>query len=195
MRLRWSEPKKLRILDFDCEARPLHWYGGDFVSKEVTAVAAKFIGERGKVHVWMLGECENEEMLEGFRALYDEADMVVGHYIRGYDLPTINAMMMEWGLPKLSGKLTHDTCKDITKKSGLSGSQENLAEMLGIRHPKIQMSQTKWRAANRLMPESLSLTRKRVVGDVLQNIEMRQRLMDLGYMSPPRMWSPGGGSR
>ena len=195
MKLTWTQPERLRILDFDCEARPLHWYGMDQVSKEVTAIAAKFIGERGKVHVWLLGEYDSPEMLEGFRELYDQADMVVGHYIRGYDLPTLNAMMMEWELPKLGGKLTHDTCKDLLKKSGLSGSQENIAEMLGISHPKVQMSQTKWRAANRLLPETLELTRKRVVGDVLQNIEMRERLMELGYLCPPRIWSPGGGVR
>lgn len=195
MNLSWSQPKRLRILDFDIETRPLHWYGGDLVSKEITAIAAKFIGEPGKVRCWLLGQDEPEEILEGFRTLYDQADMVTGHYIRGFDLPTINAMLMEIGAPKLSSKLTHDTCTDLLKRSGLSGSQESIADMLGIKHPKVQMGQQKWRAANRLNPESFQLTYKRAVGDVLQNIEMRARLMELGYLGPPRVWSSGGGSR
>jgi hypothetical protein len=31
--------RPLRVLDFDCEARPLHWISGDYVSKEITAIA------------------------------------------------------------------------------------------------------------------------------------------------------------
>ena len=194
MTLRWSSAGPVRILDFDCEARPLHWYGGDFVSKEITAIAAKFIGERHE-HVWLLGQDEPEAMLEGFRALYDQADMVTGHFIRGYDLPTINGALTEYGLAPLGSKLSHDTKLDLMKRSGLSGSQENLGAMLGLKAPKVQMDQAKWREANRLTPEGLALTRRRVVGDVRQHIELRQRLIDLGYLGPPRVWRSGGVSR
>ena len=188
--LEWrSTGTKLRVLDFDCEARPLSWIGGDFVSKEITAIAAKFIGEKGRTHVWILGDCGVTEMLEGFRELYDEADMVAGHHIRGFDLPTVNAMMGENNLPKLGAKLAHDTCKDLTRWSGISKSQESIADMLGVKAPKVQMSQAKWRSANRLHPESFALTYKRVVGDVLQNIELRQRLIELRYLKPPKVWA------
>lgn len=192
MRLKWSEPRRLRVLDFDCEARPLHWYGGDFVSKEITAIACKFIGERERVRVWLLGEDDPVDMLEGFRGLFDEADMVTGHFIRGYDLPVINGAMTEYGLPPLSSKLAHDTKLDLMKRSGLSGSQENLADMLGVPEPKVQMNQRKWREANRLTPHGLELTRRRVVGDVLQHVELRKRLIDLGYLDAPRVWRACG---
>lgn len=194
MRLSWSEPERLKILDFDCEARPLNWGGGDFVFKEVTAIAAKFIGER-KTFCWLLGEVEPVEMLEGFRELYDQADIVTGHYILGFDLPLLNGALTEYERPALRSKLAHDTKIHLVKRSGISGSQENLGAMLGLQHPKVQMDHSKWREANRLTPEGLKLTRKRVVGDVLQHIEMRQRLLDLGYLGPPRRWSPGGGAR
>jgi hypothetical protein len=179
--------RKLRILDFDCEARPLSWISSDFVSKEVTAIAAKFIGQKD-VFVWLLGVSEPAEMLEGFRALYEQADMVVGHNIRRYDLPTINGAMVEHGLPPLSDKLTHDTYRDLLKKDGLSFSQASLGAMLGLKAPKVGMDQAAWRKANRLQPGSFELTQQRVVGDVLQNIELRKRLIELGYLGPPRVW-------
>ena len=31
--------RPMRVLDFDVEARPLHWISGDYVSKEITAIA------------------------------------------------------------------------------------------------------------------------------------------------------------
>lgn len=40
---------RARILDFDVECRPIAWYGGDWVTKQPTAIAWKFVGERGPV--------------------------------------------------------------------------------------------------------------------------------------------------
>jgi len=193
--LNWRTEGKLRILDFDCECRPLSFMGGDWVTKDITAIAAKFIGERGKPTVWLLGEDEPVDMLEGFRAMYDAADMVTGHWIVGFDLPLVAGAMTEFGLAPLSSKLAHDTKSHLIKRHGLSSSQENLGAMLGLEHPKVQMDQAKWREANRLTKEGLRFTRERVAGDVLQHIELRQRLIDAGYLGPPRMWSSGAATR
>ena len=39
--IEWEETtRELRILDFDCEARPLSWLAQDYVTKEVTVIAA-----------------------------------------------------------------------------------------------------------------------------------------------------------
>lgn len=184
--------KGLRILDFDCEARPLSWYGGDWVTKEITAIAAQFIGEK-RMHCWALGEVETEQILEGFVKLYDQADMVTGHFIRGYDLPLINSALLEFGYPPLGDKLTHDTKGDLLKFSGLSKSQENLGAMLGLEHPKVGMDQAKWRAANRLEPKGVRFTKERVKGDVRQHIEMRGVMLERGMLGRPRMWSAQSG--
>jgi hypothetical protein len=50
------------------------------------------------------------------------------------------------------------------------------------------MNQVMWRAANRLTQEGFAYVRERVVGDVQQHIEMRKRLLELGYLRGPRMW-------
>lgn len=183
------EGRPFRWLDFDTEARPLSWYGGDFVTKEVTAIACQFIGEK-KMHVWALGECSTEEMLAGFLELYNKADGVTGHYIRGYDLPVLQGAMIEFGFPPLTPKLTHDTKLDLIRFQGLSKSQENLGAMLGLTHPKIQMDQAKWREANRLTAKGIRLTKQRVTGDVRQHVEMRRELLRRGMLGKPKLWRP-----
>jgi hypothetical protein len=193
--------RKLRILDFDIENRPLSYLGPDFTTAEVTSIAWKFIGEGRRVKCQLLGqrcyhpECDEwhiglplDELLDDFMLDYNAADMVTGHYIRGHDLVVLNGMLLELGRPPLEDKLAHDTKLDLVKRKYVSGSQESIAAMLGIRAPKVQMDQAKWREANRLTPEGLALTRKRAMGDVRQHIQMRARLLELGWLNPPRVW-------
>jgi hypothetical protein len=184
--------RPMRVLDFDVEARPLHWISGDFVSKEITAIAWAWTDKPKDVTCYLLGEVDPITMLTAFKAAYDAADMVTGHYIRGYDLPMVNGALTEYQLPSLGDKLSHDTKLDLVRRQGLSGSQENLGAMLLLENPKVKMDQRKWRDANRLTAEGLKAVKERVVGDVTQHIEMRRRLMELGYLSGPVLWKAGG---
>jgi hypothetical protein len=188
----WQPPKAARVLDFDIENRPLNYGGGDFTFSEVTAIGAAFIG--GASACWLLDlspyaiEASAVAMLKGFTAMWDTADIVVGHCIRKHDLPILNGAMTEHGLPPLSPKLAHDTYYDLKTMKGVGKSQENLAAMLGVPSPKVGMSQAAWRAANRGL--AADKVQKRVMGDVIQNIEMRKALIERGMLKPPRMWRP-----
>ena len=183
--------RPMRVLDFDVEARPLHWISGDYVSKEITAMAWAWCDAPDRVECRLLGECDPVVMLTDFVAAWNQADMVTGHYIRGYDIGMVQGALTEYQLPTLTEKLTHDTKLDLVRRQGLSGSQENLGAMLKLAHPKVKMDQAKWRDANRLTPEGRSLARERVIGDVRQHCELRARLLALGYLGPPRLWKPG----
>jgi hypothetical protein len=191
--------RTLKILDFDCEARPLSWIGQDYVTKEPTAIAWKFIGSKGKPIVLALGEGRTSsiDMLTSFVEAYNEADMVTGHYIRGFDLPLINGALSDWNLPPLEAKLTSDTKLDLYKRHGMSNSQESIGAMLRIEHEKVTMTQGDWRNANRLTPEGIKLTKIRVSADVEQHIEMRAELLKRGWLGPPRAWDgiPSGTGR
>lgn len=188
---------ELKVLDFDCEARPLSWIGQDYVTKEPTAIAWKFVGSKNKPTVIALGEHSSIEMLTKFVEAYDEADMVTGHYIRGFDLPLINGALSDWNLPPLEAKLSSDTKLDLFKRHGMSNSQESIGAMLGIKHEKVGMTQADWRSANRLTAEGIKLTKVRVCGDVEQHIEMREELIKRGWLGPPRLWSgePSGAGK
>lgn len=190
--------RKARILDFDCEARPTGWYAGDMTTKQPTAIAWKFIGERGPVECEVIGESfdtrlvydEEIAMLTAFQDAYDQADMVTGHYIRNFDLPLINGRLMKHGLKGLRPKLTQDTQRDLHRRHGLSASQENLAAMWELKHPKVGMDTAKWESANILLAEGIAQAKKRVVGDVRQHIEMRGQMIALGILKAPRVWNP-----
>ena len=183
--------RPMRILDFDIENRPLSYLGSDFTTGEVTAISWAWTDKPDDVTVYLLGETDLIDILRRFVDAFDQADLVTGHYITGHDLPMINGALMEQRLPALQDKLVQDTKTDLIRAKGISRSQESLGAMFQLEQPKVHMNQSKWRAANRLTPEGLTLVRERVVGDVQQHMAMRVELDRLGYLSPPRLWRSG----
>jgi len=180
---------ELRLLDLDIENWPISYAGSDFTFADITAIAWSWYGERDvSCAVQTKSDSSRRRMLKAFADAYREADMVTGHNIRRHDLPHLNGALMELGLPPLGRIMVSDTYADLKKRSGISASQENLAEMLDVPAPKIGMSQIKWRAANRLTPEGLELTRLRVVGDVVQHKALRKVLVERGLLGPARAW-------
>lgn len=180
--------RPLRVLDFDVECRPLTFLG-DFNTKEITAMA--WAWHPDEVFCYLLGETDLPTMLRAFVDAYNQADLVTGHYIRGFDLPLINGALTEFQLPMLADKLTHDTKLDAGRRHGMSNSQESWAAQLECEHAKEQMDQIKWRKANRLTAEGLAEARRRVVGDVQQHMELRAKMQALGYLAPPVIWRSG----
>jgi hypothetical protein len=53
------------------------------------------------------------------------------------------------------------------------------------------MSQPDWREANRLTPAGLKETRRRVIGDVKQHKNLRDKLLEVGALGAPKMWYGG----
>ena len=189
----------LRVLDADSECRPLAWYAGDFVTKQPTAIAWRWTDGK-KTYVKAIGESydtrkvldEELEMLLAFRAAYDAADVVTGHFLRGFDLPLLSGALVRLGQPPLGKKLTQDTKLDAFKRTGMSMSQENLGAMFELEHPKYPMNTALWGMANMLLPEGIALTKKRVVADVEQHVEMRDAMLAQDSLGPPRLWTPDG---
>lgn len=157
---------------------------------EVTAIASMWIGQPDSMEVLLLGRESLEDMLLRFHARFDEADVVTGHYIRKHDLPIINGALMELGLPLLSEKMTSDTKLDMVKKHAIPATQEFLLDTLGIETRKYHMTQTTWRAANRLSPEGLAYTERRVSSDVMGHAALRDEMLRRGLLKAPRPWVP-----
>lgn len=199
LRLERNEPL---ILDFDCECRPLAWYGGDQVTKQPTAIAWKFIDGFHATEVAYIGASDRSsrvideeiEMLEAFREAYEDADIVTGHYIRGFDLPLLQGAMMRLGLPLLGPKLAQDTKNDLVAAQGISKSQENLGAMYELKHPKVGMNTTLWGLGNMLIPEGIAATVERVIGDVEQHVELRREMLVLGHLGAPALYTGHDGT-
>lgn len=194
-----------RVLHFDIENRPLS-YWCDRPSAEVTAIAWSWAGE-SRVHCWLLdkdGSRCTSGGITSFLAAYMDADIITGHYIRKHDLPIINGMLIEevvcsftdgkrkfsLGMKCLPPKLTSDTRLDLPKLKDLPVSQEALGEYLGVKAPKVHMTQPAWRDANRLTDSGLAKTYKRCVSDVIQHKGIRAELIKRGLLRGPRTWRP-----
>jgi hypothetical protein len=100
----------------------------------------------------------------------------------------INGALMEFGLPLLGPKLTCDTRLDMYTKGDIPATQEYLGEILGIPLEKVHMTQHAWRKANRLLPAGVQLAYKRVTGDVLQHMLIRNEMLRLRLLKPAKMW-------
>lgn len=195
-------PRPLKILDFDVECRPMSWYGGDWVTKEITAIAWRFIDEpETHTHSWILTPSRTFKQHQAkkragvlkFLKDWHKADIVTGHYIRGFDLPLINGTCVRLRITPLKKKMVHDTKNDLVVMQGLSKSQENMGAMLELEHKKVLMNTMKWEVANSLSVEGREATKERVIGDVNQHIEFREELLDREALNPPRLWTPLSG--
>jgi hypothetical protein len=188
----------VKILDFDIENRPLSYWVPDMPTAEITSIAACFTDDPESLQVWLLRpaitdadhEAQMRAMVTGFRAMYDRADMVTGHYITRHDLPIINAACVEWGVPLLEPKLTEDTKVHLLRFSDIPKTQESLSDLMGIFEKKVHMKQSMWRQANRLTVEGLAATESRVRGDVVQHMKLRVALREAGLLRAPRVWRP-----
>lgn len=189
--MRWTKTKRLHVLDFDIENRPLSYLGADFTTAEITAIAWGWVGSDViECEVLTKDPASGPYLLKRFYQAYNAADMVTGHYIRKHDLPIINGALIEHQLPLLGQKLTSDTKLDLVKRSNISASQEALGGMYKLTEGKQHMGQAHWREANRLTEAGIAETRRRVIGDIKQHKELRAALIEAGALGPPKLWVP-----
>lgn len=182
--------RKLKILDFDIETRPLSYWVPTQPTAEITVIASCWTDDRTSMEVLALGLLSPVEMLERFLIRYNAADMVTGHYIRAFDLPTINGALMEYGLPLLGPKLTCDTRLDMVKKKGIPASQEYLGALFELDTQKHHMTQQDWRKANRLARGGIDGAITRAKSDVDQHMQLRKAMLEEKLLKAPRMWYP-----
>lgn len=199
--MRVSAGDAFSVVGFDVENRPLaYWYDGQ-ATAEITAICWKAIGD--DPHVLLLRR-DGRYSLDGgrrtlsavdaftrFRNVLADAGLVFGHNIRRHDLPIFQAELERVGLPVLPSILTTDTLADYPKRKARSVSLENLAVELELDEDgKKHMGVAMWERANRLSTAGLAETYGRVVGDVLLQERLRDRLLELDYLSAPARWAP-----
>ncbi len=188
--MKFDVAKRLRVLDFDSECRPMT-YSEWRAESQITGIAWSWVGEEEVRCLLLEQDLSNEwSMLDEFIDVFNAADIVTGHYLRKHDLPLINDHCVRLGFPPLKPILVSDTMADLTTIKGLGKSQENLAATFGLDAEKHRMTGATWRVANALTPEGLAGTRTRVVADVLQNKQLREELLGRGLLRAPRLWRP-----
>lgn len=188
-------------LCFDLESRPsAYWHDGQ-TTAEITAFGWKWSDE-ADVETLVLTRTgwfatDNGRTVDArtaytrFRDLLCSADLVYGHNIRSFDCPLFQAGLLRLQLPPLTPLRTTDTLRDIPRRKDMSASLENLADMYGLDEDgKLHMSIVKWERANRLDPDGIERARARVRSDVLLQERLRNKLLELNLLGPPRTWRP-----
>lgn len=178
--------RPLKILDFDLECLPGHWIGGDYVSKIITAAAWSWVGED---EVQVVTHYDESDIASLVADKIEKADIVTGHYIRGFDLPLLNGGLLRERYVSLADVMTSDTKLDLKKAHGRSKSQKNLAAELGVKANKVDMTLYEWEMFNTRQPGGRDKGVERVRGDVIQHKALRAVLLAIGWLGPPKRWS------
>lgn len=185
--LRIVRGRKLRAFCFDCEARPGPWIARDFTSKQMLSLAGRYEDEPA---VRYIGPGFTAAQLERWARPLREGPLVITHNGFNYDLPLVNGTLLRMGLEPLPPLLVHDTWQHLLKRGrAFSGSLGNLCERFGVT-AKGHMSENEWEAVYAGDREALKRLRTYNVGDVVATLELRAKLLSLGYLRPPRIWRP-----
>lgn len=175
-----------RILDFDIEARATGYGDPEWVPQEATCIAWSWVGSDAvETRIRLDG---SYDMLAVFRARFEQADMVIGHNIRRFDLPVLNAEMLRHKLPPLPAKLSHDTLRDLTRTKGMKRDQENLGKHMRLTTEKMHLAWQDWQDAY-AEPDWAGI-RSRAAIDVRMHKEMWRKMRREGWLKPPRIWYP-----
>jgi hypothetical protein len=193
MRLANLKALNYRVLVFDIECRPTAWFGGDFVGKSITAAAWLWLDNVDEVFssAITMADINAESVVRPLVDAIEDADMVVGHFVRGFDLPVLSGDIERLGWEPLSPVLTHDTKLDRKQTMGISESLENLSARYELVNEKMSMHEPWWEQFNLWQtPESRRLVLARVEQDIRGTAELYQRMLEEGRMKSPKVWSP-----
>lgn len=181
MSIQIATGRPLRILCFDLENKPGTYGPGDFTHGKVTALAAQFLTESEPV-CWALRRARPKEMRRqalAFAKLWEQSDVVMGHYIRRHDIKLLQGMMDMLALPRLPDRRVIDTCVDMAKSAGYSKSLENQCARWGCPWEKVNMTEYDWEQAYDGIPWAVEKMKRRCTTDVRMNVwlygEQRRR--------------------
>ena len=189
----WRKVRDLRVLDFDLETVAAGFADPEWVPQKVTCVAWSWIGEEAVESRIATSEGlfrrpeRRRKMLIPLLEAISEADMLTGHNIIRFDLPVLNAECMRLNLPTLGTKLVQDTIR-LDKTKGFKKGQDNLVTLLGTTTPKLALSWQEWQHAYE--EKGWATVVERCKSDVEGHKEMREALLECGWLKDPVRWRP-----
>ena len=177
---------KLKILDFDTENRPgFYWYDGQ-TTDMLMCVSWAFLDVEAQPRSLLLRYSKVDGLympdLAPFINDLENADIVTGHNIRRHDIPLLNAHRIRTGRPPIAWPHIIDTLdrglwQGGTK--GLSRSQANTADLLGLNQDKMTVHIPVWEQAAAGNPAALQVIRERCESDVVMHMELYRKLVGI----------------
>lgn len=181
------------VLDFDLETRAAGYADPAWVPDDITCYAWSWVGSdkvRGEVSGpdACFGPYKKQrEWLRPLRELICSADIVTGHNIARFDLRTLNANLMRFGLDPLPRLRIQDTIR-LPKTKGFKKGQDNIGELLGIPVHKLALNHQQWDDAYRV--PGWPTVKERCMTDVMQHKLIRAEMLKRGWLQPAKVWSP-----
>jgi hypothetical protein len=182
-----------RILDFDVETVAAGFADPQWVPNRVTCWAFAWVGDDAPVKVDALPVAKfynpkaRAKFMRPLLAAIDRADVLTGHNLLRFDLGVVNSECLLLNLPTLRPKLVQDTIR-LPKSKGFKKGQDNMGHALGVKEEKMPLSWAQWEAA--YGEPDLSTIKERCASDVRMHLEMREAMLERGWLGPPRMWRP-----
>ncbi len=185
--------KKIRILDFDLETIAAGFADPQWVPQKITCAAWSWIGE-DEVFVEVCGPTGlfgkpqlRAKMLKPLVKAINEADMLTGHNLLRFDLPVLQSELLRLGLDSIGPQLVQDTMR-IIKTKGFKKGQDNLGALLRSNQQKLSLSWQNWEDA--YDEKDWQTIKDRAVSDVIQHKEIREMMLEKGWLRKVSMWYP-----
>lgn len=181
-----------RVLDFDLETVAAGFADPQWVPNRTVCWAFAWADER-KVTVDALPVASfydkqaRRRFLLPLLAAVEEAGVLTGHNLIRFDLPILRAECLLLGLPSLGSVLVQDTIR-VGKAKGFKKGMDNVAHALGVEAEKMPLNWAQWEAA--YGEDDLSTVKERCASDVLMHLEMRDRMIEEGWLAAPKRWNP-----
>lgn len=186
-----SEDRPWRILDFDVETVAAGFADPDWVPQKITCVAWSWVGS-DQVHSRVCGPTGlfgnpklRAGMLRSLLEQIEQADYLTGHNIGRFDLPVINAECMRLGLPPIRQVMVQDTIR-LLRAKGFKKGQDVLGKLYDTRQDKLPLNWQEWQDA--YDEKGWGMIRERAETDVIQHKELREKLLELGYLRKATLW-------
>lgn len=179
------------ILDFDIETIAAGFADPDWVPQKITCVAWSWVGE-DKVESRICGPTgifgdpgKRAEMLKPLLEAISSANLLTGHNIMRFDLPVINAECMRLGLEPIKEAFVQDTMKFV-KSKGFKKGQDTLGTLFDTPDDKLALNWQQWQDA--YDEEGWGTVRERCESDVLMHKQLRESLIETGYLKENKLW-------
>lgn len=135
-----------------------------FGQNDLTTIVRKNLGK----HMW-----DDKEVCKKLYMAIANADMIVTHNGKRFDIPFLNTRLIKHKLPPLPPIPHFDTCEVIWKRLKMSGRLENAQKFFGLADEKTPLNLETWCKA--------AAGNKAALREVVEHCEADVRVLELAY--------------
>lgn len=176
---------KIVGLDIESKRKGSDWSQGTYNFRDMICGDLRVVGRK---HRFLPFDFTNEDIDLWAEPLREAGLLIVGHNVREYDLPGVNATLIERGLRPLADNLVCDTLKDGPRGSGwMRRDLATMAARYGIT-AKTSINQAEWElayAGNVAMRLKVQEYNK---NDVDVSLALQVAMREAGHLGAPKTW-------